>query len=58
MGVWMKKIRSFKCDDCGPFERLVRDEVKHVDCKCNKAANRVISAARYFSNTTGKSPSC
>jgi hypothetical protein len=53
----MKKIRTFNCKNCGTFERLISDDVRLLECKCGGVANRSISAARYFSNTTGRSPS-
>ena len=53
----MKKIRQFNCNYCGTFERLVVDDTKRLECKCGKLAERLISAGRYFSNTTGRSPS-
>lgn len=53
----MKKIRSFKCPDGCIFDRMVTDDIKTVKCECGETANRIIFAARYFSNSTGKSPS-
>lgn len=53
-----KKIRSFKCINGYTFDRMVTDDVLKVRCDCGEVANRIVSAARYFSNTTGKSPSC
>ena len=53
----MKKLRDFECVDCGTFEQFVRDNRKTVICKCGNIADRKISAAKYFQNTTGKSPS-
>jgi hypothetical protein len=53
----MKKMRRFNCNYCGTFERLVVDDTKRLECKCGKLAERLISAGRYFSNTTGRSPS-
>ena len=52
-----KKIRSFQCKGY-KFDRMVTDDVLKVKCECGETANRIVSAARYFSNTTGKSPSC
>jgi len=54
----MKKLRDFKCDDCGKtFEAFVIDSIKQGKCDCGGTANRKINAARYFYNTIGKSPS-
>ena len=53
-----KKIRSFKCINGYKFDRMVTDDIKTVNCECGEQAKRIPSAARYFSNTTGKSPSC
>ena len=53
----MKKIRAFKCANNHTFEHMVTDDQLIAQCECGELANRVISAARYFSNTTGKSPS-
>ena len=53
----MKKIRDFECANCGKFERLVTDKQSSLVCKCGDNAYRLVSAARYFNNTTGVSPS-
>lgn len=54
----MKKFRNFKCESTGEvFDRRVVDEVTVVKCNCGSEAKRIISAGRYFSNTTGRSPS-
>lgn len=54
----MKKIRSFKCQDCETqFERMVQDSVTVVKCECKGEARRMLSAPRCFNNTTGRSPS-
>jgi len=53
----MKKIRNFKCETGAIIERLVKDDCKSTLCKCGEVAIKTISAARYFSNTVGKSPS-
>lgn len=51
-------MRRFKCGTClNEYEKLVEDKVKAIKCECGKKAARTISAARYFSNTTGKNPS-
>ena len=53
----MKKIRTFQCANGYKFDRMVKDDIKEVKCECGEKAARIISAARYFGNTTGKSPS-
>lgn len=54
----MKKIRTFKCSECkASFDRMVNDNELIVNCECSGLANRTLSAARYFGNTVGKSPS-
>ncbi len=54
----MKKLRRFKCGSCQrQYEQLVEDDVIKVECECKREAVRVVSAAKYFGNTTGKSPS-
>jgi len=55
----MKKIRDFKCDTCGhKFEAFVIDVQEMIACvKCGAEAYKKMSAARYFGNTVGKSPS-
>lgn len=54
----MKKIRTFKCQDCETqFERMVQDSVTVVKCVCKGEAKRMLSAPRCFNNTTGRSPS-
>ena len=53
----MKKLRIFLCVSGVKIERLVEDDVTKIKCKCKSEAVRVVSAAKYFSNTTGKSPS-
>ena len=53
----MKKIRTFRCEAGHKFDRMVKDSVREVKCECRAVAVRVLSAARYFSNTVGKSPS-
>lgn len=53
----MKKLRQFKCDDCGVVERLVIDSVIATKCNCGKKIKRIMSAPRYFGNTVGRSPS-
>jgi hypothetical protein len=52
-----KKIRDFKCMQCGIAERLVWDRQESVICTCGKTAKRMLSAPRVKGNTTGKSPS-
>lgn len=52
----MKKLRNFKCQSGAIIERLVVDGITIVKCECGCEARRDISAARYFGNTTGKSP--
>lgn len=52
----MKKLRNFECDQCGVFERFAKDNDNHVKCECGLLAFRMLSAPKYFSNTTGKSP--
>lgn len=55
----MKKLRRFKCGACHKqYEKLVEDDVKSIECECKAKAARTVSAAKYFSNTVGKSPSC
>jgi hypothetical protein len=54
----MKKIRQFKCQVCDEYsENYVEDNVKEFMCDCGGVKLRMISAPRYFNNTTGKSPS-
>jgi hypothetical protein len=54
----MKKLRLFKCQECGEqAERFVKDEVQTVKCECLAIMTRQVSAAKYFGNTVGKSPS-
>tara|TARA_B110000908_G_C10040368_1_gene351510 strand:+ start:201 stop:350 length:150 start_codon:yes stop_codon:yes gene_type:complete len=39
-------------------EALTKDDKLEIICgECGSVAERLISAGRYFSNTTGKSPS-
>ena len=53
----MLKLRDFQCA-CGVvIEDLVKDDTKEVQCKCGKSAPRKVSAARYYGNTVGSSPS-
>ena len=54
----MKKPRNFLCSECNEvFERWVEDSIKVVLCDCGKGeATRCISAPKYFSNSTGRSP--
>lgn len=53
----MKKLRRFLCGSCGgAYEKLVKDDIISITCKCNSKATRVISTPRYLSNTVGKSP--
>ena len=55
----MRKLRKFKCGSCQrEYERLVKDDVKVIKCECKAKAARLISTARYFGNTVGRSPSC
>ena len=58
MEAWMKKIRTFKCNKNHVTETLADDLQLKIFCDCGRVADRIVSAARYFSNTTGKSPSC
>lgn len=54
----MKKFRWFHCDSCkAKSEHRVEDGVKTVKCKCGEDAVKMLSAPKYFGNTTGKSPS-
>jgi len=53
----MNKLHNFHCKQCGTFERFAKDNDRVVKCECGKDAKRIASAARYFGNTTGKSPS-
>jgi len=58
MGVLMKKMRHFQCKNKHLTEALAKDDKLQIICgECGLVAERVISAARYFGNTTGKSPS-
>jgi hypothetical protein len=58
MGVLMKKIRHFQCLNKHLTEALTKDDKLEIICgECGSVAERLISAGRYFSNTTGKSPS-
>ena len=52
-----RKIREFKCECNKSFDKLVYDDTHTYKCECGQDANRVLTAARYFDNTTGKSPS-
>jgi len=52
----MKKMRKFKCKSGFVIERLVSDNQLNAKCNCGEMAVKTISAARYCSNTTGKSP--
>lgn len=55
----MRKLRNFICSKSNiVFERFVNDDTAELECKCGAIANRTLSAPKYFSNTTGKSPSC
>ncbi len=53
----LKKLRKFKCKTGEVIERFAHDDQNEVKCKCGEVAAKTISAARYFSNTVGKSPS-
>jgi len=53
----MKKLRNFQCPKCGVFEVFSEDNKLSAKCECGETAKRITSAARYFGNTTGKSPS-
>ena len=55
----MKKLRDFECANCGHcFEEFTLDDVISIQCKsCGSLASRLVSAARYFNNTTGGNPS-
>lgn len=53
----MKKLHNFKCESGNTFERFVADGINKVKCNCGGGAIKQLSAPRYFSNTTGKSPS-
>jgi hypothetical protein len=54
----MKKYRNFQCSNTNEiFERRVEDDITIVKCACGNEANRIISAGKYFSNSTGRSPS-
>ena len=55
----MKKPRNFLCSECNEvFERWVEDDVKVVehDYPCCGLSIKQISAPKYFSNSTGRSP--
>ena len=56
----MKKIRYFKCGSCQrEYEKLVKDDVKTIDCECKSKALRMLSYPKYFGNgARGRSPSC
>ena len=52
----MKKLRKFKCASCHKaYEKLIKDDILVIECDCGSKANRTLSAAKYFSNTVGKS---
>ncbi len=53
----MLKLRDFKCSCGAVIEDLVRDDTKQITCKCGKIAALKVSAARYYDNTVGSSPS-
>ena len=54
----MKKIRAFKCQSCDhKQENIVNDGIDVIECdKCGNESIKTLSAGRYLSNTTGKSP--
>jgi len=53
----MKKIRQFKCKTCNEYtEHFVKDDAKEIQCDCGGVKIKMLSAPRYFNNTTGKSP--
>ena len=52
----MNKLRNFLCQTGDTFERLVDDKTTQVKCLCGRPAIKTLSAPRYFSNSTGKSP--
>lgn len=55
----MRKIRTFKCTECGNAEdRFVSDDVEIVDCnECGDRAEIQLSSPKYFGNSVGRSPS-
>lgn len=53
----MKKFRAFQCESGEVIEKYVHDHVSTLTCACGKSMKRIVSAPRYFSNTTGRSPS-
>ena len=53
----MLKLRDFKCSCGAVIEDLVKDDTKEIQCKCGKKAALKVSAARYYDNTVGSSPS-
>ena len=54
----MFKIFNFHCKKCDVIsDKLVKSNAKTAECsKCGSKMNKTVSAAKYFSNTTGKSP--
>jgi len=53
----MKKLRKFKCKSGAIIEKFANDDQNSVKCNCGDTAIKIVSAARYFNNTVGKSPS-
>jgi hypothetical protein len=54
----MKKLRNFKCNSTGyTYEKLVKDDIITILCKCNSKAIRVISAPKFINSSCGKNAS-
>lgn len=53
----MKKLRQFQCESCGEHkEKFAEDDKRMIYCECGGVSKRMLSAPRFFGNTTGKSP--
>mgnify|MGYP003671176854 CR=1 FL=1 len=53
----MIRIQIFKCQKTNEvFDKLMRSDDKTILCNCGAQASRLLSAPKYFGNTTGKSP--
>ena len=54
----MKILAKFKCVECNrEVERRIENNIKEIECECDGVMVKLISAARYNSNTVGLSPS-
>ena len=54
----MRIVATFKCEKCDKYhEQMTDSETESIKCDCGGDCQRMLSAPKYFGNSTGRSPS-